>query len=233
MGFTLTEATEEGDTETSAIFAGTGSNIKLTPKSSSSKTHSGRDQYNLEVFKPEKKKRKEAGGAKTDVKKSLNRLYKDDAENLPTSTLTREEDTSDTTLSDDLKEKLREQARRISAKFKGKKPEVPEKEEEKKSENNKKLHKAEELHDHAPEASTSHQSNVKLDSIKPVSSEKEKRRHKHEHKNKKLEGERVEGLVKARRYKAPVQDTMEQQKVAESQDDYVLGKLFSKSGVIG
>ena len=43
----------------------------------------------------------------------------------------------------------------------------------------------------------------------------------------------MEGLVKARRYKAPVQDTMEQQKVAESQDDYVLGKLFSKSGVIG
>ena len=72
--FTLTEATEEGDTETSAIFAGTGSNIKLTPK-----THSGADQYNLEVFKPEKKKRKEAGGAKTDVKKSLDRLYKEDS----------------------------------------------------------------------------------------------------------------------------------------------------------
>merc|ERR1719420_843285 len=60
--FTLTEATEEGDTETSAIFAGTGSNIKLTPKSSSSKTHLNTDQYNLEVFKPEKKKRREADG---------------------------------------------------------------------------------------------------------------------------------------------------------------------------
>merc|ERR1719412_3135273 len=34
--FTLTEATEEGDTETSAIFAGTGSNIKLASTKSSS-----------------------------------------------------------------------------------------------------------------------------------------------------------------------------------------------------
>merc|ERR1719237_332094 len=151
--FTLTEATEERDTETSAIFAGTGSNIKLTPKSSSSKTHSGSDQYNLEVFRPEKKKRREAGGAQTDVKKSLNRLYRDESESLPTSTPSREEGTSDTTLSDDLKEKLREQARRISAKFKGKKPEVPEaddEEKEKKREHNKKDHKDEKLPDPAP-----------------------------------------------------------------------------------
>ena len=228
--FTLTEATEEGDTETSAIFAGTGSNIKLTPK-----THSGADQYNLEVFKPEKKKRKEAGGAKTDVKKSLNRLYKEDSKSKPAS---RENDSSDTTLSDDMKEKLREQARRISAKFKGKKPKVPEneKEEGEISENDEKLRKGDKLKDDTPKASTSQQSSVKLESIKPVSSEKEKRKHKQKHKkhkHKKLEGERVEGLVKARRYKAPVQDTTEQQKVAESQDDYVLTKLFSKSGVIG
>ena len=138
---------------------------------------------------------------------------------------------------DDLKEKLREQARRISAKFKGgKKPEVPEKEEQERKE--KKHHKNKESQgiSNASEASTSHQSNVKLDLIKPVSSEKEGRKHKHKHKkhkHKKLDGERVEGLVKARRYKAPVQDTTEQQKVAESQDDYVLTKLFSKSGVIG
>lgn len=84
-------------------------------------------------------------------------------------------------------------------------------------------------------------SKIDLDSIKPVhvdADEKEKRHKSHKHKkhrHKKFEGERVEGLVKARRYKPPVMDDAEKekQKVGESQDDYVLNKLFSKSGVIG
>ena len=60
--FTLSEATEEDNTETSAIFAGTGANIKVRPQS--------------RVSKPQTTQvRSEAGGAATDVKLSLSRLY--------------------------------------------------------------------------------------------------------------------------------------------------------------
>merc|ERR1719225_1336355 len=69
--FTLSEATKEDNTETSAIFAGTGANIKVDR--SKKKTE---DKVN--VFKPKKTKAVEAVGAKKDVKKTLSRLYEED-----------------------------------------------------------------------------------------------------------------------------------------------------------
>ena len=69
--FTLSEATQEDNTETSAIFAGTGANIKVRPK------------QNVPVFKPKKKKATaatEAVGAGTDVQSSLSRLYQAEEE---------------------------------------------------------------------------------------------------------------------------------------------------------
>ena len=295
--FTLTEATEEGDTETSAIFAGTGSNIKLTPSSSGRKGEL--NNYDLPVYKPKKSKANEAVGAKKNVKKSLKRLYKEDAkkhsfqlgketsENFEHTTET-STNTSDSTLSDDLREKLREQARKISAKFKASRQEnehisstevtvkeetqikeehiidVAESIDRKEGEvvdlssdeekpkieivdlsSNLKIPRIPKVSSHIKakkkknEQTTIKINKTQLDSIKPVNSgitqekEAKSRKHKHKkHKHKKLEGERVEGLVKARRFKAPVQDSEEQQKVAASQDDYVLSKLFSKSGVI-
>merc|ERR1719410_2488417 len=59
--FTLSEATEEDNTETSAIFAGTGANIKVQPQA--------------RVRKPQRTIKSEAGGAGTDVQASLSRLY--------------------------------------------------------------------------------------------------------------------------------------------------------------
>merc|ERR1712173_440534 len=92
--FTLTEATEEDNTETSAIFAGTGANIKVK------KPKQDRDQeQRVEVFKPGNKKNREADGARTDVKQSLSRLYGEKEEEAPPSLL-----------SDEVRERLREQA---------------------------------------------------------------------------------------------------------------------------
>merc|ERR1719319_1441020 len=114
--FTLTEATEDGDTETSAIFAGTGSNIKVAPKSGM--TSKDKEKYDLKVFKPEKRKRKEADGAKTNIKKSLKRLYKEDKETKNINERKRDNEQTSSNLSEDLREKLRERARRINSKFK-------------------------------------------------------------------------------------------------------------------
>merc|ERR1719414_1066751 len=55
--FTLTEATSESNTETSAIFAGTGANIKIKPKKIKSK-------YSVPVFQPKNDRGKEVDGAK-------------------------------------------------------------------------------------------------------------------------------------------------------------------------
>ena len=63
-----------------------------------------------------------------------------------------------------------------------------------------------------------------------------KRSHKHKRrkdkvKGKKFEGVKVSHLVKKRKFKAPLQDEEEEARISESQDSYVLAKLFAKSGV--
>ena len=190
--FTLSEATTEDNTETSAIFAGTGANIRMKQKSSSSSS-----SYSVPVFKPSNKRAKEVDGANTDVKESLNRLYTE--ESVPgADAAPADEQETVSTLSDELRVKLREQARRISAKL------------------SKKNH----------------------ESSKEQSPEKSKKHHKHKkhknkkkHKDKKFEGVEVPHLVKKRKYKAPLHNEEEEAKVSETQDNYVLTKLFSKSGV--
>merc|ERR1711936_154128 len=54
---------------------------------------------------------------------------------------------------------------------------------------------------------------------------------KRRNKDKKFEGVKVSHLVKQRSYKAPLQEEEERARQDQSQDNYVLAKLFSKSGV--
>merc|ERR1712129_598933 len=70
---------------------------------------------------------KEADGAKTNIKKSLRRLYKEDKETTNINERKRDDEQTSSNLSEDLREKLREQARRINAKFKESKQRVEQK----------------------------------------------------------------------------------------------------------
>ena len=191
--FTLSEATKEDNTETSAIFAGTGANIKVdkSKKKSSDK---------VKVFKPKRTKAVEAVGAKKDVKQTLSRLYQEDRapqDDDPTAA-------SSSSLPDDVRERLREQARRISAKL-SKDPSI-------------------------------NCDNKQSEPEKGEPSRDKNRSHKHKRrkdkvKGKKFEGVKVSHLVKKRKFKAPLQDEEEEARISESQDSYVLAKLFAKSGV--
>ena len=190
--FTLSEATKEDNTETSAIFAGTGANINVdrTKKKSSDK---------VKVFKPKRTKTVEADGARKDVQKSLSRLYDEDS--VPQDDVST---ASSSSLPDDVRERLREQARRISAKLSSK-------------------------------DSTNNCDN-KLNPEKKESRSRDRKHKSHKHKRHKVKGKKFEGvkvshLVKLRKYKAPLQDEQEEAKISESQDSYVLAKLFAKSGV--
>jgi len=59
-----------------------------------------------------------------------------------------------------------------------------------------------------------------------------KKKHKRDRKSGgKFEGERVPNLVKTRKYQPPLQDEEEEEKSAQSQDNYVLARLFAKTGV--
>jgi len=210
--FTLKE-TENDETETSAIFAGTGSDVKVKRKKAKK-----REEEVMPVFKPEsKKKTKESDGAKKDVKKSLNRLYKEEVvgkkeDQMQSGLMEEKSDSlpiknedgavdSEIKLSEEIRLKLREQAKRISEQFKQKKP--------------------------------SHQNNEngQDNRTKQKKSHKHKHKHKKHRKDKKFEGERVPNLEKLRTFKAPVQDEAEAAACSSNQDNYVLSKLFSKSGV--
>ena len=206
--FTLSEATEEDNTETSAIFAGTGANIKVQPQS--------------RVRKPQRTINSEAGGAGTDVQASLSRLYT-------------EAETEDV-ISEEVRQRLREQARRISAKFS-----------KKKSTDDQPGGGGGD--DVAPSNSQSKYNIPKVvlsqtdpaqdcDKAQPslvVSKAKKKHKKHKKHKVKKFEGVKVPHLVKQRRYKAPQQTERSQEGGEEeeekSQNNYVLAKLFAKSGV--
>ena len=250
--FTLSEATEEDNTETSAIFAGTGANIKVRPHQRS-RDKTGR----VPVFKPKTNKSKravEAGGAGTDVQSSLTRLYSE------------EEAREEQVITDEVRDRLREQARRISAKLSKKKSAlVP-------SEGNKEINSEEvkEIYSEEPQEinsggpkevlheedkeihSEEHkvQSKYSIPKVAPkvsqvetqqcdkspirdsgLRSRRKEKKHKRKHKDKKFEGVKVPHLVKQRRYKAPLQEEEEKARQDQSQDNYVLAKLFSKSGV--
>ena len=204
--FTLSEATEEDNTETSAIFAGTGANIKVRPEAKARKPQSSRNS--------------EAAGAGKDVQASLSRLYTEaEAEDV---------------ITEEVRQRLREQARRISAKFSKKKSSDDQPDDD----------------DDPPRNSQSkynipkvdlRQTDQAQDCDKPqpsVATNKSKRKHKKhkKHKVKKFEGVKVPHLVKQRKYKAPQQREKGKQKGEEeeeekSQNNYVLAKLFAKSGV--
>ena len=270
--FTLSEATEEDNTETSAIFAGTGANIKVRPRQRS-RDKTGR----VPVFKPKTNKSKravEADGAGTDVQSSLTRLYSEEE--------AREEAREEQVITEEVRDRLREQARRISAKLSKKKSvPVPSKgSKEINSEEQKEIHSEElkEIYSKEPKGIQSEaQKEVNSEGFKEIHHEEDKevhfdehkvqskysipkvapkvsqfqnqqcdkspsrdsgprskrkeKKHKRKHKDKKFDGVKVPHLVKQRRYKAPLQEEEEKARQDQSQDNYVLAKLFSKSGV--
>lgn len=59
-----------------------------------------------------------------------------------------------------------------------------------------------------------------------------KEKHKESRKGKKFEGERIQYLVKKRKYKK-TEEEKEEKELSKSQDQYVLEKLFHKSGIQG
>lgn len=221
--FTLKE-TETDETETSAIFAGTGSDVRVKRKKAKKS-----EVEEVPVFKPEsKRKTKESDGARKNVKESLNRLYKNqggvreekadmsenkdepdiieindeetdivEIKNNEAGIIEMKDEGSSFSLSEEMKQKLREQAKRISAQFGEKKSSNPESNKDVKSKH-KKSHKH--------------------------------KRSKHR-KDKRFEGERVPHLDKLREFKAPIQDEKEAAACSANQDNYVLTKLFSKTGV--
>ena len=61
-----------------------------------------------------------------------------------------------------------------------------------------------------------------------------KEKHKEHHKKgKKFEGKRIEYLAKKRKYQKTEQEEKEEKELSKSQDQYILEKLFSKSGIHG
>ncbi|MPC56667.1 DNA excision repair protein ERCC-6 [Portunus trituberculatus] len=72
------------------------------------------------------------------------------------------------------------------------------------------------------------------DKHKKKNKDKSKEEHKEHHKKgKKFEGMRIEYLAKKRKYKKTEQEEMEEKELSKSQDQYVLEKLFKKSGIHG
>jgi len=73
----------------------------------------------------------------------------------------------------------------------------------------------------------------KLETPATSSSKHKRKKHKKDRGERggRFEGERVSHLVKAREYVPPLQDEEEEEKTAQSQDNYVLARLFAKSGV--
>ena len=187
--FTLTEATSESNTETSAIFAGTGANIKIKPKKIKSK-------YSVPVFQPKNDRGKEVDGAKKNVQNSLSRLYTEESDSIHS---INDETKSSIMLSEELRLKLREKARKISNKL-----------------------------SKDTDAKVGENDAVKVRSKKKKSHKSHK---KSKIKDKRFEGVKVSHLVKKRNYKAPLVNEEDEAKVAKNQDEYVLGKLFAKSGV--
>jgi len=177
--FTLNE-TNDDKTETSAIFAGTGTDVKVKPKSSHSAEKRRKMIHDYDDASPIAVKRRESEKfQRTDATKEL--FYESPEEGEVEDTPTHKEKKRKRSHSDDDSEKRRE---------------------------------------------------------------KKKKRHSREERGAKFEGERVRMLVKKRRYKAPQnpdkpeeaednkQNGDEQNdRKPDNQDNYVLAKLFRKSGV--
>ena len=180
--FTLNEGTSDR-TETSAIFAGTGSDVKVDGGRKRSARKNGDSNKNVRQEHPAsfKPRRREEETSSTRVKEAVKRLYEED------------EDEKNNTEPKSERERLMEKVRAISKRIandasgnKGKSEESPPRKKKRK---------------------------------------KEKRG--------KFEGHKVSHLVKTGAYKQPKAESGGEEGEEESreQDNYVLSKLFKKSGV--
>ena len=176
--FTFSEGTTD-QTETSAIFAGTNSEIEVKKKPKSKSYHPENDLKALAV-KPEPKKNL----PKIDTMKVI---YQEEENSQ-----SKKEITASKSLTE--REKLLEKVRKISMKIAKKDTHQPE---------------AEYSDNHSKHAKKKH---------------KKKKKKKYA----KFEGERISHLDKSDTYKPPVNI---EEKNSSKDDDYVLSKLFKKSGV--
>merc|ERR1719300_1451002 len=133
---------------------------------------------------------------KKNVQNSLSRLYTEESNSIHS---INDETKSSIMLSEELRLKLREKARKISNKL-----------------------------SKDTDAKVGENDAVKVGSKKKKSHKSHK---KSKIKDKRFEGVKVSHLVKKRNYKAPLVNEEDEAKVAKNQDEYVLGKLFAKSGV--
>jgi DNA excision repair protein ERCC-6 len=236
--FTLTE-TDDRTTETAAIFAGTGSDVKV-PK--------------LSQVRRRKEEEAERGAAlpvlarsqeptRPVVKRSLERLYAEEAAEVGTKsgsgTLSAAFSSSSSLLSEKLRDELREKARKINSLiFKAK--EQHQQQDLSSGSSSPVVHT---VSDQTPGGS-SRGNSAHLGSTSPPllignreeepRDKKKKKKHK---KDKKFEGTRVPHLTKVRHYRPPLVDGQtappdEDNEKKQNQDDYVLAKLFAKTGGI-
>ncbi|TRY63996.1 hypothetical protein TCAL_00795 [Tigriopus californicus] len=193
--FTLNEGTSD-KTETSAIFAGTGSDVKI--KKSDRKSRKTQSSEGRSPSMPLALPIKRVDSLKQfDVKSSLKRIY-DNAE-----------DASNIENDDEEKKRLLERVRKISRKI------------------------ASEDFSLSSSSTTSpkpNQINSSSSSSRTRKSQKSRRPEK-ESKKRRIDGEKISHLVKSGTYQAPKDDPEEVEKNSAEQDNYVLSKLFKKSGV--
>lgn len=195
--FTLNEGTSD-KTETSAIFAGTGSDVKIKKRSRKSKKSSAAERPSISMPVAVPVKRVDSS-KKVDVKSSLKRIY-NDAEDA---------DINDTDQEQERKKRLLERVRQISRKIASNDFTVSPPSSSKSSE---------------PKPSGSTSSSKTHKASKSRHSEKESKRRR-------IDGEKISHLVKSDIYQAPKDDAEEVEKNSEEQDNYVLSRLFKKSGV--
>ncbi|XP_046660917.1 DNA excision repair protein ERCC-6-like [Homalodisca vitripennis] len=233
--FTLKETDVEGSTETAAIFAGTNSEVKLDPN----KTYRCRKvEPRLNAQPPAETYSKKKAEKK---KKAEEQLKK-----------TREDPSSDVCFSDEKIERMKKLAQMLSQKIV--KNSTPEKNHPSKMVEKQELLQEEKndmvlISDEELSNSKSDASRIKFDITEPSTScfsesldtslNHKKHGHKSKHKDKKkrrlkdakFEGETVPHLVKTSVAKSTEAEENEDGKSYATQDEYVLKKLFSNSGL--
>jgi DNA excision repair protein ERCC-6 len=189
--FTLNEGTSDR-TETSAIFAGTGSDVRVSSKKKKGSTSRGDAERNHHPvsFKPQKKASLEGQKASGNVKDTIKKMYDVEEEKKSDDDVKQAEPVTE-------RERLMAKVRAISKK-------------------------------------------IAQNADKEDGSKRKDKKHKKKEKKAKFEGQRVSHLVKTGDYKPPDEegeegDDEDQRKRelgrSAEQDNYVLSKLFKKSGV--
>lgn len=225
--FTLSKDYDEkevGQTETSAIFAGTGLNIDIDVKKEKRK-RKRKDENIFNQLERDKKDGDEEEKPKVRSKRKVESISKSAAEEKEIKGAKKKTDTEE-----DKKRKMMERAKALSRKIAGLDAEAGGSDDQ--TGNSKvKVEKAKD-EGNKPKGGGS--------KVAKNGDSKDKKRHKKKRKDAHLEGNKIKGLKKWEPYKRPKSGDDEEENSNESansreksaaQDEYVLAKLFKKSGV--